>query len=67
MPGGSNFPGPPEALELYTDAVTASRGESVVKGAKNPYTSRNGSCCSWPLVASLGSCLEPPNTGNVSR
>ena len=42
MPGGSNFPGPPEALELYTDAVTASRGESVVKGAKNPYTSRNG-------------------------
>lgn len=42
MPGGSKYQGPPEVLELYTQVVTASRSESVVKGAKNPYTSRNG-------------------------
>lgn len=42
MPGGSKYPGPPEALELYTEAVDAARNEAVVKGAKNPYTSRNG-------------------------
>ncbi len=42
MPGGSKYRGPPEALELYTQTVNASRSESVVKGAKNPYTSRNG-------------------------
>ena len=42
MPGGSKYQGPPEALELYAEAVTAGRSESVVKGAKNPYTSRNG-------------------------
>ena len=42
MPGGSKYPGPPEALELYAEVVTTSRSESVVKGAKNPYTSRNG-------------------------
>lgn len=42
MPGGSKYPGPPGALELYAKAVTGSRGGSVVKGAKNPYTSRNG-------------------------
>lgn len=42
MPGGSKYPGPAEALELYTAAVTTSRSGSVVKGAKNPYTSRNG-------------------------
>jgi hypothetical protein len=42
MPGGSRYSGPPEALELYTEAVTASRGDSVVKGAKTPYTSHAG-------------------------
>jgi hypothetical protein len=42
MPGGSNYPGPQEALDLYTEAVEASDTEAVVKGAKNPYTSRNG-------------------------
>lgn len=42
MPGGSKYEGPPEALALYTQAVNAGRGDSVVKGAKNPYTSRNG-------------------------
>lgn len=42
MPGGSKYEGPAETLELYTQAVNASDGDSVVKGAKNPYTSRNG-------------------------
>jgi hypothetical protein len=42
MPGGSRYEGPPEALELYTAVVETSAGDSVVKGAKNPYTSRNG-------------------------
>ncbi len=41
MPGGSAYPGPIEALERYRDVVEGSpNGE--VKGAKNPYTSRNG-------------------------
>ena len=42
MPGGSQYQGPAVALELYTDAVQASSIDSDVKGAKNPYTSRNG-------------------------
>jgi len=42
MPGGSNYPGPEEALEQYKQAVTASKCDSDVKGAKNPYTSLNG-------------------------
>ena len=42
MPGGSDYRGPREALERYTAAVDASNGDTVVKGAKNPYTSRNG-------------------------
>lgn len=40
MPGGSDYQGPPEALDRYA-AVVEGAGE-VVKGAKNPYTSRNG-------------------------
>ena len=40
MPGGSDYRGPARALELYT-AVVEGAGEAV-KGAKNPYTSRNG-------------------------
>lgn len=40
MPGGSDYQGPPDALERYAAVVTGA-GESV-KGAKNPYTSRNG-------------------------
>jgi len=40
MPGGSDYQGPPDALERYA-AVVETAGE-VVKGAKNPYTSRNG-------------------------
>jgi hypothetical protein len=42
MPGGSAYGGPREALELYTILVESSSGEAAVKGAKNPYTSRNG-------------------------
>jgi len=41
MPGGSAYPGPVEALERYRAVVEAS-GNGEVKGAKNPYTSRNG-------------------------
>ncbi len=40
MPGGSDYQGPSDALERYA-AVVEEAGE-VVKGAKNPYTSRNG-------------------------
>ncbi len=40
MPGGSDYQGPPDALERYT-AVVEGAGQPV-KGAKNPYTSRNG-------------------------
>ena len=40
MPRGSEYPGPPDALERYA-AVVEGAGEPV-KGAKNPYTSRNG-------------------------
>lgn len=42
MPGGSDYQGPKEALERYREVVEASSGDAVVKGAKNPYTSRNG-------------------------
>lgn len=40
MPRGSEYPGPADALERYA-AVVEAAGETV-KGAKNPYTSRNG-------------------------
>jgi hypothetical protein len=42
MPGGSEYQGPSEALEPYRAAVEASSGDMAVRGAKNPYTSRNG-------------------------
>lgn len=41
MPGGSAYPGPPSALDRYCAVVEAS-GNGELKGAKNPYTSRNG-------------------------
>lgn len=40
MPGGSDYRGPADALNQYA-AVVEEAGETV-KGAKNPYTSRNG-------------------------
>jgi len=42
MPRGSSYQGPPEALDRYAAVVDASAGGSALKGAKNPYTSRNG-------------------------
>ena len=42
MPGGSKYEGPPDALTAYTAAVEGSSSGAEVKGAKNPYTSRNG-------------------------
>ncbi|MBT8213561.1 MAG: TfoX/Sxy family protein [Acidimicrobiia bacterium] len=42
MPGGSKYEGPPEVLEAYRAMVDASTSDTEVKGAKNPYTSRNG-------------------------
>ncbi len=42
MPGGSEYPGPPEALEQYAAVVEAADADAEVKGAKNPYTSSNG-------------------------
>ncbi len=41
MPGGHAYAGPPEALERYRAAVELS-GNGELKGAKSPYTSRNG-------------------------
>ena len=42
MPKGSDYQGPPRALDLYTAVVDGSSGNSAVKGAKNPYTACNG-------------------------
>ena len=42
MPGGSKYDGPSEALAAYTEVVGHSGSGAEVKGAKNPYTSRNG-------------------------
>ena len=42
MPGGHDYPGPPDALARYQAVVEAAQSEAEVKGAKNPYTSRNG-------------------------
>ncbi|MDJ0792457.1 MAG: hypothetical protein QNJ71_11225 [Acidimicrobiia bacterium] len=42
MPGGSKYQGPADALGAYQAAVDLSTSGAEVKGAKNPYTSRNG-------------------------
>ena len=42
MPGGSKYQGAAQDLERYAAAVDASGTGAAVKGAKNPYTSRNG-------------------------
>ena len=47
MPGGSKYEGPPDALEAYTAVVETSASDTEVKGAKNPYTSRNGHMTSF--------------------
>jgi hypothetical protein len=57
VPGGSDYQGPAEALELYTAVVEASDADAKVKGAKNPYTSRNGHMFSF-LDADGGMALR---------
>lgn len=42
MPAGSDYAGPPAALDHYRSIVDTSATGDTVKGAKNPYTSRNG-------------------------
>lgn len=42
MPAGSSYQGPAAALEAYIAVVARSASAAEVKGAKNPYTSRNG-------------------------
>lgn len=42
MPRGSAYQGPPAALEQYAAVVDSSTSGAELKGAKNPYTSRNG-------------------------
>ena len=46
MPKGSDYQGPAEDLERYS-AVIEAAGHGEVKGAKNPYTSRNGHMLSF--------------------
>ena len=42
MPRGSDYQGPVQSLELYAAIVDGSNLDVALKGAKNPYTSRNG-------------------------
>lgn len=60
MPGGSAYPGPPAALERYTAVVERSGSGASVKGAKNPYTSRNGHMFSF-LAADGAMALRLPD------
>lgn len=50
MPVGKMYPGPPAALARYEEAVAAVRHDIRIKGAKNPYTSRNGHMFSFLTV-----------------
>jgi hypothetical protein len=42
VPRGSDYRGPAEALDFYAAVVDGSTGDAALKGAKNPYTARNG-------------------------
>ena len=42
MPGGSKYEGSPEMLAQYTAVIEQTESSAEVKGAKNPYTARNG-------------------------
>ena len=42
MPGGTDYPGPARSLQLSIAVVDRSERDAEVKGAKKPYTSRNG-------------------------
>ena len=54
MPGGSDYQGPADSLEMYTSVVNSSAADLEVKGAKNPYTSRNGQMFRESLVGRIG-------------
>ncbi|MEM9466769.1 MAG: hypothetical protein AAGA90_15455 [Actinomycetota bacterium] len=41
MPKGNAYPGSPDDLQRYA-AIVDAHGHAELKGAKNPYTSRNG-------------------------
>lgn len=42
MPRGSEYQGPATSLELYAAVVDAGKGDTTLKGARNPYTARHG-------------------------
>lgn len=42
VPGGHDYQGPEEALDRYNAVIEAAHSEAGIKGAENPYTSRNG-------------------------
>ena len=47
MPRGSKYEGPSDALAAYLAIVENSQTDAEVKGAKNPYTARNGNMYSF--------------------
>ncbi len=47
MPEGSKYEGPSEALAAYSAVIEESHADVEVKGAKNPYTSRDGNMFSF--------------------
>ncbi len=59
MPGGSKYQGPREALERYAAVVEQSATGAEVKGAKNPYTSRNGHMFSFLTPTGRWLCASP--------
>jgi hypothetical protein len=67
MPGGSAYQGPNDALERYRAALAASTSDAVVKGAKNPYTSRNGHMFSFLDAKGSMALRLPDELGKVFR
>lgn len=67
MPGGSQYPGPAEALEQYAAVVAASGAATEVKGAKNPYTSRNGHMYSFLTPEGMLALRLSDDLGNDFR
>jgi len=67
VPGGSDYEGPEEALQQYKVVVEASSGDAVVKGAKSPYTSRNGHMFSFLDGEGSAALRLPENLGEEFR
>jgi len=67
VPGGSEYEGPEEALAQYKAVVEASSGDAVVKGAKSPYTSRNGHMFSFLDGEGSAALRLPENLGEEFR